>query len=81
MSIKCPRCKSDRGFYTKEQVRGTATPRYTKDGHYARINEHLYDSLIHSGGKNAFCLKCDSYIGKSENLISGLTEEDVEANQ
>ncbi|MGY3717166.1 hypothetical protein ACWE42_16770 [Sutcliffiella cohnii] len=75
--IICPHCDSKEGFYTKEQVKGTATPHYTKNGHYAIENGHIYDSLTHSGGKRAYCIDCHKYIGKSEDLISGLLEEEV----
>ncbi|MCM3239076.1 hypothetical protein M3589_15235 [Heyndrickxia oleronia] len=75
--IICPHCESQEGFYTKEQVRGIATPHYTKEGHYAIDNSHIYDSLTHSGGKRAYCVVCKKYIGKSEELISGLIEEET----
>lgn len=75
-AIICPHCESQEGFYTREQVRGTATVRYTEQGHYASENGHIYDYLTHSGGKNAYCLDCKKYVGKSADLISGLSEED-----
>lgn len=74
--ITCPHCESQEGFYTKEQVKGTSTPHYTKEGHYATENGHIYDYLNHSGGKRAYCIICQKYIGKSADLITGKIEED-----
>lgn len=71
----CPYCESQEGFFTKEQVRGTANPHYTKEGHYAKENGHIYDHLNHSGGKRAYCIICQKCIGKTENLVSGFPEE------
>lgn len=75
--VICPHCESQEGFFTKEQVRGISTPYFTKEGHYAIENGHVYDGLIHSGGKRAYCLDCKKYIGKSVDLISGLCEENI----
>ncbi|MFC5587467.1 hypothetical protein ACFPRA_00910 [Sporosarcina soli] len=75
--ITCPHCESQEGLYTKERVTGPSTPHYTKEGHYAEGNGHIYESVIHSGGKRTYCIVCKEYIGKSENLISGLTEEEA----
>ncbi|GAF66421.1 hypothetical protein BTS2_3322 [Bacillus sp. TS-2] len=75
--ITCPHCKEQEGFYLKEQVRGSSEPHFTKEGHYANKNGHIYESLNHSGGKRAYCMNCNGYIGKSVELISGLSEEEV----
>ncbi|AMQ66491.1 hypothetical protein BH753_gp009 [Bacillus phage Shbh1] len=76
-NIICCHCGAMEGFYVKETVKGVSTPHYTKNGHYANENSHIYNYLTHSGGEKAYCLVCDKYIGKSQDLISGLTEEDA----
>ncbi|MCM3180203.1 hypothetical protein [Cytobacillus horneckiae] len=75
--ITCPHCHAQEGFFLKEQVYGTAEPHFTKEGHYAIENGHIYDSLTHKGGKLAYCRNCQKSIGKSKDLISGLAELEI----
>ena len=75
--ITCPHCAAQSGFYIKEQVRGVSSPNFTKEGHYATENGHIYDGLEHSGGKLAYCLSCNKSIGKSNQLISGFNESEL----
>lgn len=74
--IICPHCKSNRGFYVRETVRGSATVLYTNNGDYSNDQSAMYDGLMHRGGKNAYCVRCHKQIGKSANLISGNIERD-----
>lgn len=78
--IVCQHCGSERGFFIKEQVRGSAIIHYTKEGHYCKENGQVYDSVRHFAGKLAYCLSCEKRIGKSAELISGLNESDMEEN-
>ena len=74
--IVCPHCKAVEGFYVRERITGIATINYTELGDYASEQSSMYDYLNHSGGKNAYCVKCEKYIGKSEKLKSGIAEDD-----
>ncbi|MGR6904749.1 hypothetical protein [Lysinibacillus fusiformis] len=74
--IICPYCKAEDGFYVKERITGTATIHYTELGDYAEEQSSMYDYLNHSGGKIAYCAKCEKSLGKAEKLKSGISEED-----
>ncbi|MCK1999958.1 hypothetical protein MZM54_00995 [[Brevibacterium] frigoritolerans] len=76
MTIICPYCKADDGFFTKERVVGTAKINYSNKGDYLSDQSSMYDNLIHSGGKIAYCTNCHKSIGKSEDLKSGNVEDE-----
>ncbi|MFC7686629.1 hypothetical protein [Ureibacillus sp. GCM10028918] len=78
MSIVCPHCNAKSGFYIKETVTGTAYTYYTEKGDYAIDQTKMYTYLNHIGGKIAYCVECKKRIGKSKDLISGKTEENIE---
>lgn len=77
MKIICPHCNANDGFYVREQVTGTATVYYTNKGDYANENGQIYDSLVHKGGKLAYCSSCSKIIGKSDKLKSGNVEKET----
>ncbi len=60
---KCPVCGSKDGYYTKEQARGPIQLIYNFDGSESD-NGSMYDMLTFSGGKYAYCLKCDKRLFK-----------------
>lgn len=72
--ITCKHCGAGEGFYTRQQVSGTAVFHYTKEGHLCSENGQAHEELRYKGGKNAYCLQCDRIIGKSDDFISGLEE-------
>lgn len=77
MTIICPHCHANDGFYVKEQVRGTAAIYYNNKGDYEFVQTSMYDNLSHSGGKLAYCQNCDKTIGKSKELKSRNIEKEL----
>lgn len=75
MTIICPHCKAEDGFYVKERVVGKTQVFYTAKGEYREENGGIYDGLQHYGGKFAYCTNCHKNIGKSDSLKSGEMEE------
>jgi len=76
--IICKHCGSERGFYTLQRVHGLAEVHYTNKGDYAEDNGQMHEGIYYTGGKKAYCLSCTRFIGKSEDLISGMEEGDSE---
>lgn len=60
---KCPHCGSGDGYYTKEQAHGNVTRYYNYDGSDCD-NGQMHDYLTYSGGKYAYCIKCDKRLFK-----------------
>ncbi|EAC8423385.1 hypothetical protein Y391_02565 [Listeria monocytogenes] len=71
----CKNCGSKNGFYAPEKiVAGSVITTYNSDGTLGN-NSEMYDNLITSVGKRAYCVDCDSYVGKTDNLIAGEASE------
>lgn len=67
---KCPYCGYNDGFYTKEQVHGTIHYNYNFDGSETD-NSELYSHLEYTGGKIAYCSRCDKKLFKMSELDKG----------
>jgi hypothetical protein len=62
---KCPYCGSDDGYYTKEQVHGPIQYMYNFDD-TETDNSEMYNGLILTGGKYAYCINCDKRLFRME---------------
>ena len=74
--IKCKHCGAEDGFYTRQRVKGSATFRYTKEGHHAKDNGDMHEGIWYEGGVWAYCESCNKVLGRSENLVTGRNEQD-----
>ncbi|EAA0044690.1 hypothetical protein ARP93_06750 [Listeria monocytogenes] len=73
--LVCKICGSKNGFYAPEEiVAGSVIGTYNSDGTWGD-NSVMFDSLITRVGKRAYCVDCDSYVGKTDNLIAGEVAE------
>lgn len=73
--IICKHCGESAGFYTRQQAHGLVVVNYTNTGDMRDENGTMHDDLFYTGGKNAYCRACDRYLGKTEDLVTGETEE------
>ncbi|EAE5023177.1 hypothetical protein G7498_001058 [Listeria monocytogenes] len=68
--ITCKSCGSVNGFYTNENVvGGHVIGIYNADGSWGD-NSGMYDGLITVAGKNAYCVDCYCYVGKTKDLVA-----------
>ena len=61
----CPFCGNDE-FYTLNWMQGSCAYNSKFDGEEASDNSCMYDGLIVTEGKRAYCNNCEEYLGNRE---------------
>lgn len=74
--VVCKQCGSQNGFYSKDKVRGSAETHYNANGDFKNNQADMYNDLIHTQGKTAYCVDCNARVGRIENIVSGKIEDD-----
>lgn len=66
---QCKHCNSTLGFYVNDViVHGNVISCYNFDGTEGD-NSAMFDGLTTKPGKDAYCLDCDGYVGKTKDLL------------
>ena len=61
----CPFCGSEE-FYITNWMQGSSDVNMRFDGEEAKDNYQMYDGLIITEGKRAYCNNCEAYLGNRE---------------
>jgi hypothetical protein len=64
---ECPHCKSNDGYYIKQQFSGKGKYYLSFDGKEID-NSSFHDEIKYSGGKIAYCISCGKKICNIDDL-------------
>jgi hypothetical protein len=66
----CKKCGSENGFFIKTPVTGHTTTVYDSNGIIDEEQGRHFDTVLYKGNsKNAFCVDCFAYVGKTKDLV------------